>query len=589
MAQLNLSIPTKRVSAWVAETDPRYARAWLDALPLADSAEAAREIYQSLYTLNRQDLDAQQRFELMELYARPVATVVSSLQATLARLAIPLPPKKRALAEFLRLLYLEMANGYKCCLQDLQQLRILWGKKQLVTPSAARALNFLGEALLRSYATYFPAPTTIWRDVHALYRYAEETGRLDELVQPSEGDSGPAQTIGHRYLQIVLLGACNPYQLAPGDCFLVNRFLARWAGVAKLTPEVLATSPLSQFLIDLDSDRPPIGYPRTRAPEALPGARRVDAVELARTIQGFVHRLQKGESVQSLDAGVDCLESACLDLMQKLMRAWGAVVRREHARIKRHGTVLICGGVNALHFFASGQKSFSAPTTEAPVAAASVADPEPHSTSPEPGSSGNSMPVDDENEEYVALDEPTYVAPMPEPVASPAPVPLSPVVPELFRIDRWQVQDISPRGLSLRHSGEASASVRVGDLVGIQRTGEPDHWNIAVVRWLKSAREESVEVGLEILAPRVTPVVVSVEGNGTASERRFAPALLLPTMSKLHRPATLVLPRGLRQDGKDLMLHDGESSAGRNVVVLKMLERTSAFEQFVFAESAESL
>jgi len=558
-------------------------------LPLADSAESAREIYQALYTLNRQNLDVQQRFELMELYARPVATVVSSLQATLARLAIPLPPKKRALAEFLRLLYLEMANGYKCCLQDLEQLRILWGKKQLVTPCAARALHFLGEALLRSYATYFPAPASIWRDVHALYRYAEETGRLEEMVQPSEGDPGPSQTIAHRYLQIVLLGASNPYQLPPGDCFMVNRFLVRWAGLAKLTPEVLAPSPVSQFLIDLDADRPPIGYPRSRAPEALPSARRVDAAELVRTIQGFIQGLQKGESVQSLDVGVDCLESACLDLMQRLMRAWGAVTRREHARIKRHGTVLICGGVNALHFFASGQKSFSPPGDmpegEGAPAIASVPGTEVAEQNSAPPESRSSA----ENEEYIALDEPQQTAPPSEPVIPPVAAPVLAAVPELFRIDRWQVQDISPRGLSLRHSGEASASVRVGDLVGLQRAGEPGHWSIAVVRWLKSARAESVEVGLEILAPRVTPVVVSVDNAVERGDRRYAPALLLPTMSKLHRPASLVLPRGLRQDGKDLMLHDGESSNGKPVVVMKMLERTSAFEQFVFAESSESL
>lgn len=586
MAQLNLSVPNKRVSAWVAETDPRYARAWLDSLPLADSAEAAREIYQALYTLNRQDLDAAQRYELMELYARPIATIVASLQATLARLAIPLPPKKRALAEFLRLLYLEMANGYKVCLQDMQQMRILWGKKQLITPCAARALHFLGEALLRSYATYFPAPASCWRDVHALYRYAEDAGRLEEVVQPPEGDSGPAQSIGQRYLQILLLGACNPYQLPPGECFTVNRFLARWAGQAKLTPEVVATSPLSQFLVDLDSDRPPIGYPRSRAPEDLPGARRIDAVELARTIQNFIHRLQKGESVQALDVGVDCLESACLDLMQRLMRAWGAVARREHARIKRHGAVLICAGVNALHFFASGQKSFSAPVIEVPVTTAPDAA---NADASAPSPPSNPMADENENEEYVALDEPGSVAPQSDPVVAATATPVLPVMPEIFRIDRWQVQDISPRGLSLQHSGEASASVRVGDLVGVQRAGEPGHWSVAVVRWLRSAREDSVEVGLEILAPRVTPVVVSVDANGSGGERRYSPALLLPTMSKLHRPATLVLPRGLRQQGKDLMLHDGEHGAGRSVTALKMLERTSAFEQFVFAESSESL
>jgi hypothetical protein len=581
VAQLNLSIPNKRVSAWVAETDLRNARAWLDSLPLADSAEAAREIYQALYTLNRQDLDVAQRFELMELYARPVATVISSLQATLVRLAIPLPPKKRALAEFLRLLYLEMANGYKCCLNDLQQQRILWGKKQLVSPSAARALHFLGEALLRSYATYFPTPADIWRDVHALYRYAEETGRLEEIIQAPEGDPGPAQSIGHRYLQILLLAACNPYQLPPAECFTVYHFLARWAGQARLTADVLATSPLSQFLVDLDSDRPPIGYPRSRAPEALPSARRLDAAQLAGTVQGFIQHLEKGASVQSLDMGVDCLESACLDLMQRLMRAWGEVVRREHARIKRHGSVLICSGVNALHFFASGQKPFSAPDAETPEPV-SVPDANVGATPP------SAMPQDNENEEYVALDEPGFQAPPPDPIALVAAPSVPPVVPEIFRIDRWQIKDISPRGFLLLHSGEGSASVRVGDLIGVQRAGELEHWSVAAVRWLKSVREESVDVGIEVLSPRVTPVVVSVDGAGAEGGLRHAPALLLPTMSKLHRPATLVLPRGLRQDGKDMTLHDGDSSSGRGVVVLKMLERTSAFEQFVFAEKSES-
>jgi hypothetical protein len=290
--------------------------------------------------------------------------------------------------------------------------------------------------------------------------------------------------------------------------------------------------------------------------------------------------------VQALDVGVDCLESACLDLMQRLMRAWGVVARREHARIKRHGAVLICAGVNALHFFASGQKSFSAPVIEAPVTSApDAANADASALSP----LSRPMADENENEEYVALDEPGAVAPQSDPVVAATATPALPVMPEIFRIDRWQVQDISPRGLSLQHSGEASASVRVGDLVGVQRAGEPGHWSVAVVRWLRSAREDSVEVGLEILAPRVTPVVVSVDANGSGGERRYSPALLLPTMSKLHRPATLVLPRGLRQQGKDLMLHDGEQGAGRSVTAMKMLERTSAFEQFVFAESSESL
>jgi len=86
---ITLSMPAKRVSAWMAETDPKSARAWLASLPLADSAESAREIYQALYTLNRQELDATCRFELMELYCSPVASVTPRLTLFFPRGATP--------------------------------------------------------------------------------------------------------------------------------------------------------------------------------------------------------------------------------------------------------------------------------------------------------------------------------------------------------------------------------------------------------------------------------------------------------------------------------------------------------------------
>jgi hypothetical protein len=117
-------MPTKRVSAWMTETDPKYAQAWLASLPLADSAETAREIYQALYTLNRQELDAARRFELMELYSSPVASVTAALESYFTRAALPLTPKKRQLAEFIRQLHMEMAYGYKGCLQDLETQRL---------------------------------------------------------------------------------------------------------------------------------------------------------------------------------------------------------------------------------------------------------------------------------------------------------------------------------------------------------------------------------------------------------------------------------------------------------------------------------
>src|SRR4030042_100712 len=66
-------LPPWQTSAWVVETEPTEAGAWLAALPLADSVQSAQQIYQALFTLNRMPLEADDRLVLMELYRKPVA------------------------------------------------------------------------------------------------------------------------------------------------------------------------------------------------------------------------------------------------------------------------------------------------------------------------------------------------------------------------------------------------------------------------------------------------------------------------------------------------------------------------------------
>ncbi|HSW53097.1 MAG TPA: hypothetical protein VLG93_07690, partial [Sulfuricaulis sp.] len=209
MTGLALSMPVKRVSAWMAETDPKYAQAWLASLPLADSAETAREIYQALYTLNRQELDAARRFELMELYNAPVASVTAALESYFTRAALPLTPKKRQLAEFIRQLHMEMAYGYKGCLQDLEKQRLRWGRKTLRAQALLRALHYLGEVLLHSYQVYMPYPPEVWRELHAIYQYAAEH-ELTQEVLDTPAPMAAKTTLNQEYLRILLLGLSNP-------------------------------------------------------------------------------------------------------------------------------------------------------------------------------------------------------------------------------------------------------------------------------------------------------------------------------------------------------------------------------------------
>ena len=249
-------MPVKRVSAWMAETDPKYAQAWLASLPLADSAETAREIYQALYTLNRQELDAARRFELMELYSAPVASVTAALESYFTRAALPLTPKKRQLAEFIRQLHMEMAYGYKGCLQDLEKQRLRWGRKSLRAQALLRALHYLGEVLLHSYQVYMPYPPEVWRELHAIYRYAAEYELAQEVLN-TPAPMAAKTTLSQEYIRILLLGLSNPYQLPQNECRQVQRFLHQWGGKAVLRDNLEAAPTAGYFLIDPAADAPP--------------------------------------------------------------------------------------------------------------------------------------------------------------------------------------------------------------------------------------------------------------------------------------------------------------------------------------------
>lgn len=563
MNDISIVTPGKRVSAWVAETDPKYAQAWLESLPLADSGESAREIYQALYTLNRQDIEPARRLELMDLYVVPVTTVVSGLQAGLQRVAFPLSPRRRQLADFIRQLYSEMAAGYKCTLRDLVKARFLWGRRQHYPHVSQRAMAFLGELLLRAYQVYLPAPAGVWKDIHELYRFAETGEWLDTPVAPMPGEGESPLTMRETYHRILMMTLARPYQMPQGECLLVHRYLARRVSRVRIGADLKTDNPAACFLIDLNADGPPVPMPREAPPDE--GSRRLlSALELVRHTHALVSRLNKGEVPNTSEIGFEALGTIAHDVLQRLMRAWGFSARRQHARLKRKGNVSLCAGLGAVHFFINDQKPF-APEPD---------DEERTVTLPVGGDGilGGDGADDDGEVMDVVLDRPLPDSSEKTPAILPAPA-------ELYRIDRWQIRDVSPRGLLLVGEGSTPVHVRVGELLGIQRADQLGTWSVAVVRWLQNSGLDSVEMGTEFLAPLATPLAVCRKG----AHRGCSPGLMLPAVESQKRPATLMVERGLLSAEQDVdLMEDGRPR--RRVRILKRIERTNGFEQWLFAD-----
>ncbi|MEK7666614.1 MAG: hypothetical protein AAB406_02960, partial [Pseudomonadota bacterium] len=322
-------LPPWQTSAWVVETEPKEAGAWLAALPLADSVQAAQQIYQALFTLNRMPLEADDRLVLMELYRKPVAAVAAGLQPHFARLALPLKPRLKQLADFLCQLHMEMAHGYKHVLKAGLDERKPWESDAFLL-ALERAIRYLGEVLLRSYQVYMPAPPGVWKEIHGFYRYAEQHGQAHRLLVIDGLEEGT--TVTRAYLQAVLLGLCGPYQLSQNECHQVNAFLARWGQKAEIISAIQTVNPVGHFLIDFDADHPAAPFPRDVSLQPTPTLRALNAIELARVVHDFSKRLQKGESARVLGLGFECVGAACVDSLKRMLRFWGLAGRRQFSR-----------------------------------------------------------------------------------------------------------------------------------------------------------------------------------------------------------------------------------------------------------------
>ncbi|MEE8481891.1 MAG: hypothetical protein V3S12_00930 [Acidiferrobacterales bacterium] len=540
----------------MAETTPKSTRVWLNSLPFSDNSQTTRDLYRSIYTLNRLEIDPAKRTDILELYRTPVNTVTATFQQTLGQQPLPVAENVRRMIEIVRELNREMSLGYKIVLLDQQGN---W-KHRLMNKSPAlvveRAMRYLGEVLVHCYHTYLPFPSQIWSELNELYRFSEFTDLLETTVKIDLGRDAGATSIEERYKQICLLGVCNPYQLPQGDARKIHIFLYRWANMAVLRQLDTTSVMTACFQIDLLRDAPPVYYSSPIDPMYEKRARILDANALVSQIQSFVQRLENGEPASQLDLGTECLDIACLELLRRMNRAWATASARQHGRSGGKGILSVCVGLNAIHFFADGQRPFSAPVD---VKSATT-------------------PTADETDDVEPLDIDVDLIDETE-QREPAP----PLVAEDFHVTHWEIVDQSANGLFLRSMMQSGIKVRIGEILGVQFDGKAGaEWWPATVRRLQGDAAGMIEIGIELLASQLEPAAVcAADGTGI-----YHAALTLPALETTGKksPRSLVIPRGVFREQADMLLVVGGELPPVRVRPLMLVEHSNSFEQIYFAE-----
>jgi hypothetical protein len=504
-------------------TNPRRVKAWLGGLPLADPGEAARQVFHALGEVNRLRLPPAERFKVLEALWETVSFVDQTLRRHLEGVAFPLPEAKARFARLVQAFDREMAIGYKAVVVDLAE-HGAWLHRRIRATAVQRAVRYLGRVLLDAYQVYAPYPHNVWRDIHRLYAFAEQEGlHRAPVADPLRPDGSP-WTVADAVQQVLLLSLASPYQLRQGDAARVYAALEDWAALCELVPVGTRAAPQGLFAVSADGDEQPI-HLQLRAKGTLGAGWVLDTARLGAHLrqEAEVRRAAREEGAAPGGRGTSHRYDIPTGLLERLMDAWGMFVRRRFVRVPASLEVEAAFGLRSVH-----EVIAQADRCEEPGAGC------------------------DEGQERVDLTGgaevgwswfPREEAPLPAPCTG-----------------HCRVVDRSPGGFRLAWPGRRDLRARVGELVGLHGIdGDADAaaWRIAVVRWMKSAGADRVEMGVQLLAPTATPVALrALREDGGRSECLHG--LMLPGVDIFRQPPTLVAPSVLARFADRVLVSEPE-------------------------------
>ena len=325
------------------------------------------------------------------------------------------------------------------------------------------------------------------------------------------------------------MALADPQHLAAADMKFVAEYIKYFAHHAQLMDLGAVTNPAGVFLVRLNGKESPIPYGKNARQTNASSDILLVTVELARLLHNQLQLLQGGKisALEELPSHHTGLSHQ--DLLIYLIRQWGASLKREFNRENKIDGIELGIGLNAVLQLVE------------------------HQNKPD--------------EQFERNDTLSYDAVSNENTPE--------INPAQTEISRWQVLNISARGLSLRKLPNCSASVRVGSLFAI-KLGETSHWSIGVIRWVNNNDKQQLDMGAELIAPEAESARVRAVGLND-----FSPALLLPEISALKQPASIITARGVYSPAREMDLNHGSRTS--QILLVKLIERTNEFERFYFS------
>ncbi|MGY2441593.1 molecular chaperone [Pseudomonas sp. SDO52101_S400] len=554
--QLSVPIPSQlRLS--FCEATPRDLKRWIAGLPKANIGETARQLYQGLGELNQLLTPSDNRLHLLELMRPEVYFVCQHLERHFLHQAIMLDERSRKISNLCQALQSQLAIGYK---QIVLRIAPKYSKDRaaLLSEALQRAVHALKGQLVRATQLYSPAPEQLWFELHQLFRCACDLQLQHRRVRDDLASLASELSVEQTYIATLLLGSARCNQLRQNPIAQLAQVLEPWSAWLKLHP---GASGEGLFAISPEIDAGPRYRSKFRS-EQQPGLLGFDPQALVDAIEAHLLH-QDASKPLPVPAGLT------LDTLQHLHATWGEAAERSFQRTVGQGNLTVCVGMSALHFYLGGERTFSEllkhPGSRAANFSRAVAQGEKDSWSQAFDAAPQSKA-----DEFLPYEEIRY-----EPLADDEGDAESPPHYPTYALP---VINHSPGGYCLAWPKEVPAELQTGEMVGIQDATNQG-WSIAVVRWIRQVRGAGTQMGIELVAPYAQPCGLQLVRTRD-DHSHYLRGLLLPEISAIDLPATLLAPRLPFQEGNKVLINTQgeEHRAGLD----RRVASTHSFNQFAY-------
>lgn len=548
---------------------------WVARLPLGNTGETSRQLFKTLRLFNQTLMPYKRRLSGVEKLREPVSCVASTLRKHYVDVGFPLSEKAHKVSILNRELHSGLATAYKCVVIDILLGNYGRSDQKLLATAIHRAITYLTRVMLLSVLAYDRYSRRIWQELHILHRLAKRYNLENLQVKDQIEIHGKSSTICEAYRRAVLFCLSSPYKIRQRENIQIFDSLLEWAGYTQIH-DVDQAPEETTIIIRQDADMPPShGTPSIDADSRY--LLKMDATEL---IDKLREQFDAQPEIRSL-WGLDSLDKS---LLRQLIQLWSNEQKRTFVRTKLNFELRTAVGLGNIFRLISDTEEI-------------------HSEQQDELSQEDATWIDQKFAEGKVLEissrftlEPITAISNRE--ARPAdfedfgPNSRDAYEPEPVTID-WGNSKIrnhppethlfhtlneSAGGYCLDWKGSHAPKILVGELIGVQQASRANNqFGVGLVRWLMNNQTDSLQVGLQMIAPNAITVTARhhLRGKTTGHE-----CLLLPEVGTSGQPTSFICPALSFNVGDLVTIDDGQSV--REVKLTRLLESSGAITQFQF-------